>query len=218
MRWRLPRLVPFVALTAVVGISGCGGGGHAKSAAASTPGQSTAAAALSARNLAQSDFPGFQLAVPDIVEGAAVWVQTEMFPAAQAASETAALRRLGFVGGLSEHLMANDGTSHEGLLIVEQFGSPTAARAEVARQYAQQAKPMPGGSLTTFAVPGIPGARAYKGTSAQFGGYNVLWADGRYYYLVGAGWPASDRHPPSRSLVVSAAQHVYRRDHGLRGG
>jgi hypothetical protein len=210
--------VLLAALTALVGASGCGGGGHAKSAPAASGGQSGASAALSARNLVASDFTGFQLAVPDIVDGAAVWVRREMFPAAQAASETAALQRLGFVGGLSQHLMANDGSSHEGLLVVEQFGSPTAALAEVIRQYAQQTKPMPGGRVTTFAVPGIPGARAYKASSAQFGGYNLLWADGRYYYLVGAGWPGSDPHPPSRSLVVTAAQHVYQRDHALPGG
>jgi hypothetical protein len=218
MRWGLPRIVLFAVLTAVLGASGCGGSGHAKSAPTSTSAQSGASAALSARNLIVGDFPGFQLGAPDIAEGAGQWVLTEMFPAGQVASEKAALQRLGFVGGLSQHLTATDGSNHEGLLVVEQFGSPAAARTEVTRQYAEQTKPMPGGHLTTFAVPAVPGARAYKGTTAQFGGYNVLWADGRYYYLVGAGWPGSDPHPPSRALVVTAAQHVYQRDHGLPGG
>ena len=227
MRRQSPRPILFAVLTALaVGASGCGG--HAKStstaagsagAAPTTTGsQPSASAALSARNLVAGDFPRFQLAVPDIVDGAANWVLREMFPAAQAASETAALQREGFVGGLAQHLMATDGTGHEGLLIVEQFGSPASARADAMRQYAQQTKPMPGSQVTTFTVSGIPASRAYKTTGAQFGGYNILWADGRYYYLVGAGWPGSDPHPPSRALVVTAAQHVYQRDHGLRGG
>ena len=217
-----PRLGLFAALVAVAGASGCGGGGHAKSATAaqttSTVGKSGASAALSARNLVASDFPGFRLAVPDIVDGASQWVLRDMFPPAQAAKETAALQREGFLGGLSQHLMATDGTGHEGLLVVAQFESPAGARAEATRQYAQQTKPMPGGHVTIFPVPRVPGARAYKAIGAQFGGYNVLWADGRYYYLVGAGWPGGDPHPPSRALVLTAAQRVYQRDHGLPGG
>jgi hypothetical protein len=208
-------------LTAAAGASGCGGSGHAKSTtgggAASTGGQPGASAALSARNVVASDFPGFTLAVPDIVEGASDWVLRNMLPPAQATSETTALRQLGFVGGLNQHVTASDGSNHEGLLIVEQFGSPAGARAEAKRLYAEQVKPMPGTHLTTFATPGVPGARAYKVTSTQFGGYNILWADGRYYYLVGAGWPGSDQHPPSQAFIVSAARQIYQRDHGLPG-
>jgi hypothetical protein len=156
--------------------------------------------------------------MPSIIQGAAAWVAGDMFPAARATQEAARLRALGFVAGLSQHLMATNGSGHEGLLVVEQFGSAAEARAEAAAQYKEQTAPMAGGHVTPLALSGIPGVRAYKATSAQFGGYNVLFANGRYYYLVGAGWPGNDRHPPSRALVTSAAQHLYQRVRGLPGG
>jgi hypothetical protein len=223
----MSRLVLFTLLVVALGASGCGGSGTKPStstpAAAATPpttstgGQSSASGVFAARNLDASAFPGFQRGAPSTATGATAWVSAEMLPAGQAAKEVARLQRLGFVAGLSQHLMDN-ASSHEGLLVVEQFGSPTAARAETAAQYKKQTAPMAGGGVTPFAVPGVPGARAYKGTSSQFGGYNALFADGRYYYLVGAGWQGGDPHPPSRALVVSAAQHLYQRVHRLPGG
>jgi hypothetical protein len=227
MRRRSLQLV-FPALLAVLaGAGGCGGG-HAKSASTPAGGgvprplppgsQRSVSSAFAARNLVASDFAGFQRALPSTAQGASAWVAGEMFPPAQAAKEVARLRRLGFVAGLAQHLQASDRSGHEGLLIVEQFGSTAAAHAEAAAQYKQFTAPSAGGPVVPFVVTGVPGARAYKATSPQFDGYNVLFADGRYYYLIGAGWAANDRHPPSRALVVTAAQHEYQRVHALPGG
>jgi hypothetical protein len=207
-----------VALAALLGLAGCGGG-HAKTTTSQAPtgAQSSADSALTARNVAPADFAGFMRAAPTVEHGAAAWIAAEMIPAAQAAKDTAKLNRLGFVAGLAQHLLAT-ANNHEGLLIVEQFGSPAAARAEAAANYAQFKKVPGGGGFTPFTVTGIPGARAYKATGPQFGGYNVIFADGSYYYLIGAGWQAGDRNPPSRALVVTTAQHQYRRVHALPGG
>jgi hypothetical protein len=210
-----PRFLLLLPVLASLAATGCGGG-HAKSA--SGAGTSSPADALGARNLAAGDFAGYQRAHFVMFANATAWAAAQMLPPAQAATETARLKRIGFVAAESQHLQTTDGSQREGLLVVEQFGSPAGARADAATQYAQQTAPSAGGPVKPFGVPGVPGARAYEATSPQFGGLNIIFADGRYYYLVGAGWPAKDPHPPTRALVITAAQHLYQRVHGLPGG
>jgi hypothetical protein len=60
-------------------------------------------------------------------------------------------------------------------------------------------------------VPAIGGARGFGGSAGGTTGYNVAFASGPYYYLVGAGYPPG---APGGAAVILAAQHLYRRVHG----
>jgi prepilin-type processing-associated H-X9-DG protein len=56
-------------------------------------------------------------------------------------------------------------------------------------------------------VSGIPGARGF----GEPGSANVAFADGRFFYLVGAAYPPGSAAAPSRGEVVAAAKHLFTR-------
>jgi hypothetical protein len=116
------------------------------------------------------------------------------------------------VAGAVEHLMSRAGA--EGLSVVERFRSSKSARAETAFA----ATPQPGAKQTDFTVPGIPGARGFDISSAQTSGYNIAFGVGSHFYLVGVGWQTALPHPPSRAKLVTAAQRLYKRVHGIASG
>ncbi len=64
-----------------------------------------------------------------------------------------------------------------------------------------------------FTVAAIPGASGFGGAHNGSTGYNVAFADGAYYYLVGAGWPTGTPSPPTRAALITAAEDLYRRVH-----
>jgi hypothetical protein len=126
------------------------------------------------------------------------------------AADASRLRRLGFVAGVGENFVTAASPGGAGLSLVEQFGSSQAARQELAAQV----KAPPGGTYKAFAVAGIPGARGFDLSSGGSAGANVAWADGPFYYLVGAGSAQGAAHPPTHAQVIAAATVLYRRVHG----
>ena len=196
----------------IVGVlAGCGSSGSSTKSG-STSKASPAQSALAQRVLRKGEFPGFE------PQGGAHVVTDPRAWASQSGTdptkETAKLRRLGFAGAVSEHLARAGSSPAGGLSLVEQLSSPGAARTELAVQYR---RPPPAGvRVEPFSASGIPGVHAFDLVGRGNVGHNVSFADGPYYYLVGAGYPAGMSNPPTQAQVVSAAQTLYRRVHNLR--
>jgi len=166
--------------------------------------------ALSARVLTARELVGFtHTGIVASGINAASWVEDEELPPIQTAKEATRLEHLGFVGAVRELLAPVNGGLAEGLSIVEQFRSPRAAGTELAAQLMMGKTHRAG----AFTVPSIPGAGGFGGLSGQTTGYNVAFADGSYYYLVGAGFSRGAANAPTQADVVAAAQHLYRRVH-----
>jgi hypothetical protein len=198
--------------------AGCGGSSHkgANSTTASTsssaqlpPGAPPALRGVQGRVLAVGELSGFTRQEPrQLGINADSWVAEEKLPASQATRERARLRGLGFVAAVRETLQhPASGSPAEGLSIVERFRSPPAARTELAFQLRQPK----GLGAREFAVPAIPGARGFGGSSPESSGLNVAFTKGPFYYLVGAGWPTRSPSPPTRAIVIAAAVHLYDR-------
>lgn len=213
-RWALVIL----AVVAATSLTGCGG---SKSSATSTTsrgasgqaaGASSAAAGIRGRVLTEGELAGFTPAPRSAVEFTPeAWLTAAQTPPTQMASETARLKRLGFVAGVREDLIGGYGQL-DGLSVVEKFRTPTAARSEVAVQEAYSKQGLgPTDRYFTFAAPGIPTGHGFGVSSTGSAGMNVVFADGDYYYLVGEGGGAlSDL---KHSALVAAAQSLYRRVH-----
>jgi hypothetical protein len=168
---------------------------------------------LNARLIAHGEFAGFGPFGPAHVttfRNARAWVagNTQLTPT-QVSNAVAALHREGFVAAATEQLGSLK-PYRGGLSWVTELGSTAKARAEVARTIAiTRAAGYP---FAPFKVIGIPGAVAYRaGTSSQ-GGDNILFADGRFAYLVGDGWGPGGK--PARPALIAAAQNLYKRVHG----
>ena len=106
----------------------------------------------------------------------------------------------GFAGGISEHLYW-PGRKIEGLSVVVQLGSHAAATKYLT---------IYNGFASPFPVSGIPRARGFGNS----GGINVVFVDGDYAYLVGAGWQPGVKPPVTRQQLITAAKLLYRRVHG----
>lgn len=204
-----PRWTRVAALVAVVALAGCGGG---SSKTSSTPAKaSPVRSALNQRVLRAGEFPGFaSTGAPDFAADAQAWARSA--ETSNPAKEAARLKALGFGGALADHLQATGSRPAAGLSLVQQMGSAGSARAELASEYkrtpaAEAFKPFP--------APGIPGARGFDLVGSGHVGHNVVFADGRYYYLVGAGFPTGTPKAPTQAQVVSAAKTLYTRVHGL---
>jgi hypothetical protein len=141
-----------------------------------------------------------------VIEGAAAWVMSGLGPNQMA--EIARLRKLGFVAGVRENLYAHNNPARGGLSAVEQFSSATAARVEVAHESVAN------GPWLSFPVHAIPGARGFEHLGSQRNDRDVAFADGSYYYVVGAGWDGPSSNAISRSTVVATASRLYQRVHG----
>jgi hypothetical protein len=214
-RWLIRAGVIVIALLP----AGCGGSSHNSTSAASAPaatgppanvplppGASPAARHVFGRVLRAGDLPGLQpQGSRQVGFKASSWVGGEELPPAQQAELIARLQRLGFVAGVRERLTPSAGGPGEAVSIVEQYQSAHAAQEELAAE-AQRLKAL---GQSEFAVPAIPHARGVGGA----GGFNVIFSDGVYYYLVGAGFPPGARGAPTHATLSAAARRLYLRVH-----
>lgn len=202
--------------TAAVLLSGCGGSGHKASSTSSGSTSSTTSAAsgtpsgIRGRLLTSNELAGFTSGGVAVYTTAQEWLSgpDDQQSAAQAAAEKAMLTREGFRAGAIESL-TGDGTPDDGISILEQFRSPTAARDALAFYISQQKEPQvesTEGNYVSFEVPGIPGAMGYSLGGAS-GGINIAFAHGDYYYLVGR----EGGSPADVAGLRAAARHLYRR-------
>jgi hypothetical protein len=178
----------------------------ASSAAAAVP--------LGARLIREGDIPGLTPdAHPITFSTPKSWVAQDPRPSpAQRSAQVTRLQREGFKYVLVLYLARGKATQ-EGVEWVMQLGSAAAARAEAGAVLAFNVKQNIAGT-TTFAVPDVPGARAYRvGSSSQGGGENVLFADGPYLYLVGQGWESGQK-PPPLAPFLAGVRKLYARVHG----
>lgn len=144
---------------------------------------------------------------PRLVRDVKMWVAGNNLSPSADAAEVARLRRLGFVAGIGENLVTAGNPNRYGLSLLEQFTSARSARGELANQTGPTA---PGGPQPHFAVHGIPGAVGFGG-GTDSGGRNVAFSDGRYYYLVGAGWQAGASNAVSQASLIAVAKRLYAR-------
>jgi hypothetical protein len=202
-----------VPVAVAVAAAGCGGSG------ASTASKTRAGPydlPLAQRVLRAGEFPGYTPPSGGRVDAdPRAWSQ-EVGPPVDPTKEAARLRRAGFVGGLAEYLPRTAG-SGEALSVVVRFGSPAAASHEavVFDAKIRAAHSGSGDTFATFAGPAIPGARAYAVSSNGNAGLDVTFADGPYYFLVGAGGPAGAPDGATRAQLLAAAATLYRRVHRL---
>lgn len=212
-RWTWATVLLVLAALAGCGDSDDGGstGGSNKSDSRTKP--SPAESALAQRVLGRGEFPGFEPAgSPSVVTEAGAWASEG--DQADPAKQAARLRRLGFAGAALENLAPTGVVAGQVYSLVEQLGSPSSARAELLAEYRTSAAS--GGGFKPFPVSGIPGARGYDLASQGSAAHNVSFADGRYHYVVGAGYPAGSANTPTRAQVITAARTLYRRVHTLR--
>ena len=200
------------ALVAAIALAGCGGSGsNSASTTSSTTSLSPAQAAkalvaVRARVLHAGELAGFHPASHPVVgAGANSWVEALGVPPEDKSNELERLEQEGFVAGILEQLAPTNGGHAKGLSVVQEFQTSEAASFELENQLKQLAKL----GETPFTVTAIPGAHGY----AQRSRINVEFAEGPYYYDVGARWPPGTSDPPSRAAVVAAAAALYKRVH-----
>ena len=153
---------------------------------------------LTARVLHAGDFLGLKPQNPVVViRSPEQWASHEP---PGAVFDAALLRKDSFAGGIFENLnwQARD---TEGLSLVIQLGSPAAARTYLTIYRGI-------GDTVPFRVSGIPGAWGF----GDQGGINIVFADGDYAYLVGAGWNGSTP-TVTKAQLFSAAKLLYHRVH-----
>ena len=168
---------------------------------------------LSDRVLRPNELAGFAPANVQTVKDVNAWAKIAPNALVNVAAH---LRSEGFVVAVREDLSAQT-TDRGALSIVVQLRTPAAAKKELGlqrRDYANE--PHTVGDYTTFFhVSGIPGAYGFTATDGSHShfGANVIFADGRFVYHVGAGWGAGANNPPTKQQVVAAAHHLYERVH-----
>ncbi len=170
-------------------------GGATGTAPASSATQ-TAGLPLTARVLRTGDFLGFKpTRKPHVVRNPRTW--------AGRWGSVKTLRRDGFSGGIRLRFrwQARD---LDALSVVARFRSPRGAQHQLAA--------ILGGEQ--FRVVGIPNSRGFVLRSGETVGTNVGFTDGRYLYLVSAGWRNGHQRPVSTGQVADAARKLYRRVRG----
>ncbi len=163
---------------------------------------------LPQRVLHAGDFLGLKpVGSAHVNSNATDWASTFASPAT-----TTMLKQDGFVAGLPERLRweAND---IDGLSVTAQLDSASHARAYMKSVYSGDPSTRP-----RFPVSGIPGAIGFGSIVGGQGGINVVFADGDFVYLVGAGWGPSSQDPPTKAQLVAAAALLYHRVHGHPAG
>jgi hypothetical protein len=143
---------------------------------------------------------------PTVATGIQQWVSgfQQLPPGETLSSETARLKRIGFVAAATLNL---NGAGGGGVSLVEQFRSAVGPRSELAGAVASDNG---GSGVVTFHVPGIPHVVGFGGVGADQG-VNVAFADGNYYYYL-VGEQAST--PANRAAVIASAQKLYHRVNG----
>jgi hypothetical protein len=190
-------------------LAGCGSSSNnaATSASASAARSAAASAAVASRVLRAQELAGFTPSGrPTVGSSPKTWVEGLGIPPENQPSELERYEKEGLVAAELEQLAAAHAGSARGLSLVEDFNSPEAAAFELASQGKQLQKL----GAKTFAVSAIPGAHGYT----QHSRINVEFADGTYYYLVGARWLPGTPSPTTTAAVIAAAQRLYRRNHG----
>jgi hypothetical protein len=172
---------------------------------------------LSARLIQPGELAGFS-PEPTInrFRTVAAWVAASPHPtAAQASAQSSRLHREGFKGVASEYLNSS-ARPRDGLSWVMQLGSPASARAELAASLQDnKAQTLAdGGLFRPYPVTSIPGASGYQVRINGQLGENAFFADGPFLYLIGEGWSAGDRSPPTRARLIAGMTTLYRRVHG----
>jgi hypothetical protein len=153
---------------------------------------------LTARVLHAGDFLGLKPANGVVVvRNAEQWALKEP---PGGVFDAALLRKDGFVGGIFENLHWQ-ARNIDGLSMVVQLGSSAAARKYLT---------MYTGLATPFSVSAIPGAHGF----GDQGGINIVFSDGDYAYLVGAGWQPGSAHTVTKAQLHAAATLLYHRVHG----
>jgi hypothetical protein len=179
-----------------------GGSGNTTSAPASPMN-----APLSARVLSPSALPGFMRTADSApVRSAYDWALVER--SQPPARETARLRGLGFLGGFDEQLHGRYPTAASAVSVVERYRTASGANQELAYQY-EQLHQQAGEQVSTFAVPGVPGARGIRIQGHGTVDLNVLFASGSYFYVIGSGSPAGSHAGPTQAQMSNAAATLF---------
>ena len=198
-------------LLGAIALAGCGGSSSNSASTSSTaspsaPSAATAFAGIRGHVLQAGELAGFQPHGHRVLGiNANSWVEGLGIPPEDKANELERLEKEGFVAGILEQLAPMNGGPAKGLSVVQEFQTPEAASFELQNQLKQLAKL----GATSFAVTSIPGGHGY----AEHSLINVEFADGPYYYDVGARWPPGTSDGPSRAALVAAAASLYKRVH-----
>jgi len=197
-------------------LAGCGSGSHTtdSSQTSSTPSStapSTPVSTMQGRLLTGNELPGFTGSPSSPDSSVSQWVaDTDSgLSASQQAPVVRQLTKLGFVAGDNENL--SDG-AFSGVSLVERFKTAQDARAEVRYEAAQFPKNVTGqGTISTFLVPGIPGARGYAVVNGDTGGANISFAKGPYAYVAGQELLGGETLNTAKAKLIAAARHEYAR-------
>ena len=189
-------------------LAGCSGSSHEAASTSSAtsgapasgeppPGEAPPALrAIAGRVLIAGDLPGLARHGPRTLGiNANSWVAEEGLPQYERAKEVRRLEALGFVRAVRERLVPAAENGPEAISLVAQFRSVHAALEDVAAE----AKVGEAHGAPPFAAPTIPGARGFGGASGVTTGYNVAFAVGPYYYLVGVGYATGTPRAPTRA-------------------
>jgi hypothetical protein len=152
---------------------------------------------------------------PQIFRTARAWA-TGSVPTRELVRETARLRRLGFVVAIAQ-FFKRGGRDRQAVSYAVQVGSDRDGRAQLFHFYEDsKAAVRAPERFVPFAVPGIPGARGFDRSSrGAIGGHNILFADGPFFYFVGAAHEGSAQRFRIRAEVIAAAVALYGRVRGL---
>jgi hypothetical protein len=151
---------------------------------------------LAERVLRTGEFLGFKrVRKPAVVRKATVW--------AGPYGSVKTLRRDGFAGGVRSR-MRWEARDLDALSVVARFRSRRAADRQLAAIVDGE----------RLRIVGIPRAHGFVLRNGEIVGTNVGFTNGRYLYLVSAGWRTSHQRPVSIGHVADAARKLYRRVRG----
>jgi hypothetical protein len=158
-------------------------------------------ASLRGRLLQPAELPNFATVLcPGVVKDSYRW--------AGRYTSAASLQQNGFEAGLSEPLYSM-ALRAQGVASVARFGSEHGARAEAARELAA-ARQSPG-RFSSYRVAGMPGAFGFmidRGTVVE---RDVVFAAGRYVYLVGVTYRTGTSTAVPASWLTGAAVELSER-------
>jgi hypothetical protein len=151
--------------------------------------------------LRSNELHGFVSAFcPIVVTDAGRWARGQL--------SSAALRRNGFVAGVREELLSQE-RGADAVSVVAQFSDTSGARHEVQDEFASARRSAHG--FAAFSVPGVPGARGFTLRDRGRETYSVLFSDGRFQYLVRAGFGSGASDAASRARLIAVATGLHGR-------